>query len=355
MEIQETLLDQLMMVLVQREVPNLDIIQGRFKVVLDRYSISPKEKALVVYTEGKNEIILKRFLLAKAVAGCTSRTIQHYQGCLQRVFRTIGKDVDTITSIDIQTFLAHLIQSSSLLNADNHRRALSSFYTWCYREELVKTNPMNKVERIKIPKKQKKAFTEMDVEKIRNACRSAREKAIVEILLSTGCRVAEIVGIKIDDIKTDQISIFGKGAKWRTVYLSARAQLAVQAYINERQDSNPYLFPKRASAYNIGETFGKNMRTKRSDWYKHKQLVDPEEHSDQGTIEDITRRLGKRAGVEDSHPHRFRRTCATFALRRGMPIEHVSKMLGHEQISTTQIYLDLSEQELEIAHKKYVT
>lgn len=208
---------------------------------------------------------------------------------------------------------------------------------------------MSKIEKIKTQRVKKEAFTEMEVERIRNVTSTGREKAIVEFLLSTGCRVAELVGIRLDEIEGDRVLIHGKGQKDRYVYMNAKTQLAVENYLVERKDANPYLFAGGWS------TAVKHMHGAKKNWYKTEEYVTPDEHLDIGSVQHILRRLAKLAGVKQANPHKFRRTCATFALRRGMPIEQVSKMLGHEQISTTQIYLDLNEEDLAHAHKKYVT
>lgn len=353
----EDALDRIMMVLVKADVPDLQICRSKIAQILGDYDMDKKEKSLTVYTEGKNEYFLKKFILSKAVAGCSKNTLSQYSREIIRALSEIGKDADTVTSDDVQFLLVKIIQRASKSYADNVRRDLSSFYAFLMREELITRNPMLKVERIKLQKKQKLAFTEYEVEKIRNACQNWREKAIVEILLSTGCRVSEINGMRLEDIDGGaqlKISILGKGDKYRTVYLTARADITVREYLAERKDTNPYLFPK--SAVVLGEK-GKNadrLRQLKADWYKDPDLVAPDGNADKSVIESAIRNIGKRAGVENCHPHRFRRTCATFALRRGMPIEQVSKMLGHAEIGTTQIYLDLSEEELAQAHRKYV-
>lgn len=349
-DLRTSALERLLFVLMQRDVPNLPEIKNRFQIILDDYKVEPKETALVVYTEGKNEYYLKRFLLAKAVRGCTKRTLEYYNQDLRLIFGSIGKDVDAITSLDIQLYLAKQLQLVSPTTVNNHRRNLSTFYNWCYLEELIQPNPMNKVEPIKVRTEKKQAFTEIDIEKIRDACRTARERAIVEVFLSTGCRISELINIKINDLKGEGIDVLGKGEKHRMVYLNARAQFAISAYLAERRDKNPYLFP-RASAIMRNR---KNFPKLKAEWYKNPNLVEEDGHIDISSLGQLLRRLGKRAGVKDVHAHRFRRTCATFALRRGMPIEQVSKMLGHEQLDTTQIYLDLTESELAYAHSKYV-
>ncbi len=356
-DLSKAALDRLMFVLVQMDVQQISEIRSRFSLILNDYQIGAKEEALVIYTEGKNEMFIKKFILAKAVAGCSKNTLRNYTNEIKRALDEIGKDADTITAQDIQIHLAKIMQHSSKVYADNVRRDLSSFYGHLVREELIAKNPMNRVENIKITKKKKPAFTEYDVELIRDACQNSREKAIVELLLSTGCRVSELVSIQIEDLESGQqsgVNILGKGDKYRNVYLNAKAAVAVHNYLKDRNDRNPYLFPK--SGVSIGEKSqnGDLMRKLRSEWYKDPRLVAASGPVDKSVIEGIVRGIGKRAGVVECHPHRFRRTCATFALRRGMPIEQVSKMLGHANIATTQIYLDLSDEELAAAHKKYV-
>lgn len=271
----------------------------------------------------------------------------------------MGKDADTVTSDDIQILLALKLRDGvSKSYANTLRLYLSTFYAYLMREELIARNPMLKIEKIKFHKKDEGAFSEIEVERIRDGCRNARERAIVELLLSTGCRLSELVSIRIDDIQDGAATILGKGQKYRNVYLNAKATVAVENYLKERRDANPYLFP--ASVMERGEVFdGKDetsvkFRRLGAEWYKDASLVSPDRAAWKDVIGQIVSRLGRRVKVENCHPHRFRRTCATFALRRGMPVEQVSKMLGHASIATTQIYLDLREDELAQAHRKYV-
>ena len=194
----------------------------------------------------------------------------------------------------------------------------------------------------------------MEVERIRDACRTDRETAIIETLLSTWVRVTELVQIKLTDIQEDKVTVIGKGDKERETYLTPKAQLAIEKYLSERNDNNPYLFPRAKYAGDVRTMVKGKHRKLANRWYTDPKLIDEEGHMDSGTAEQLVRRIGKRAGVEKTHPHRFRRTGATMALRSGMPLLQVSKLLGHEQIGTTQIYLDISDDELMQAHKNYV-
>ena len=349
-DLETALLDRLCYVLVEQGVEDIQVIRNKFLLILQGFDIEPKEEALVVYTEGKNEILLKRFLMSKVIAGCSSRTIQYYGSECRKILEIIGKDADTITSEDIQGYIARrMAQGVSNVTINSERRAFSSFTAWMTEHDILSKNPMLKVEKLKEPKVKKEAFTEIEVEKLRNACESGMEKAIIDLLMSTGCRVSEIAAIEIEKIEGDRIYVLGKGNKYRYVYLNAAAQLSIEKYLSERSDSNPYLFPKGIS---IREMQGNGKGLK--DWYKNPKFI-ADGYREICSIENTVRNIGRRADVKKVHPHKFRRTCATFALKRGMPIEMVSKMLGHANIATTQIYLDLGDEELSAQHKKFVT
>lgn len=338
---------KIMMILKKYDIDEREV-SNKLHVILNEYEITERETQISVRHEDKNQMFMQKFLIAKSVSGRTERTIEFYKKTLVFIFNRICKPADEITTDDIRYYLAvrQTRDGISTVSANNELRVLRTFYAFLLGEELVTKNPCLKIEKIKEEKLKKEAFSEIDIEKIRNSCRTNREKAMVEILLSTGCRVTELVNIKIDDIKSDKLIVHGKGKKDRTVYLNAKSILALQLYLKEREDNNPYLF---ASGYfDCSKYCGIG-----ANWYKDPELVS-DTHADKGTIEQTLRKIGKRAGVDKVHPHRFRRTCATFALRRGMPIEQVSKMLGHNSVDTTMIYLDLSEDELQQAHKKYV-
>ena len=333
-------------------------LKMRIDMVLGHYDITQAEHALTVYEGDINDLMLKRFLSAKIAKGCSKRTIQEYGKTIPRVLKEIGKPYQDVTADDVRLYLATRIHRDkvSKTTANNERRDLSAFYTWLQKEELLLKNPMNRVDKIKVTKMQKPAFTMMDLEKIRYACRSLRETAMVELMLSTWCRVSELVEMKISDVRGGVVTVHGKGDKYRDCYLNAKAILALHNYLNERKDSNPYIFPRgkytcgNASKYMQGLTQKEAMN-----WFRNPELVDESQHMDKSSLEAIIRKIGKRAGVENCHPHRFRRTGATMALRSGMSLITVSKILGHEQIDTTQLYLDISDEELEQAHRKYVT
>ena len=338
--------ERILLCLNKRGINTSDINQELF-IILSDYEITARETSVAVRCDDRNKYYLQKFLIAKTVKGCTDRTLDLYRTEIWKILENINKVVDEITADDVRLYLALRQKRDGVTKrtADNELRYLRSFFGYLTAEELIRKNPVAKIDRIKYDKVKKKAFTELEVEKLRDACKNAWETAVVETLLSTGCRVTELVNIKIQDIEGDQLIVHGKGNKDRTVYLNAKSVVAIEKYLAERKDENVYLFPGG---------FWASSRCDCENWYKYPDRVDLERHCDVGSIGSKLRKIGRRASVERVHPHKFRRTCATFALRRGMPIEQVSQMLGHEQIGTTQIYLDLTEEDLRQAHKKYV-
>lgn len=330
-EEKEILMNQLLMT-IEPYVDDPDAmssIKMKFDMILHDFDFQKAERSLTVYEGDLNEQMIKRFAAAKIAKGLSKRTIEYYVNTLHLFFKATGKTYDQITPDDIRYFLAKkvTIEGVTKVTANNIRRNISSFYSWLQREDLIAKNPMLKVDKIKTTKLNKKAFTNYEIELIRDKCTNVRDRAIVEMLLSTWCRVSELSGMKKEDINGNKILVHGKGDKYRTVYINAKAKVALDKYLASRDDDNPYLFVS---------------------------LNSPHEKLENSGIEIMIRELGKEAGVEHCHPHRFRRTGATLALRTGMPLIQVSKLLGHENVSTTQIYLDINQTELELAHDKYV-
>ena len=342
----QEVMERIMLSLSKRGITDTSISQDLI-IILSDYEITTRETAIAVRCEDRNKYCLQKFLVAKTVKGCTDRTLHLYKKEIWKILEDINKTVDEITADDVRLYLALRQKRDGVTKrtADNELRYLRSFFGYLTAEEVITKNPVAKIDRIKCDKLKKKAFTEMEVERIRDACENTWETAVIEMLLSTGCRVTELVNIKIEDIEKDQLIVHGKGNKDRVVYLNAKAVVAIEKYMADRKDNNAYLFP--------GGFFA-TVRADCKNWYKYPDRVDLERHCNIGTIQSKIRKIGRRASVVQAHPHKFRRTCATFALRRGMPIEQVSQMLGHEQIGTTQIYLDLTEEDLKQAHKKYV-
>lgn len=321
---------------------------------LSEYNVTRKETGLIVYDGGETEYLIKRFIIAKKVKGCTDRTCNVYATNLHRMFSRIGKSPTQCDHTDIQAVLASLIIAGTSKAYQQHiMRTFSSFYGWLAREEIVPKNIMLKIDPVRVSAKHKEAFSDMDVEKIRAACKTLREKALVEVLLSTGCRIFEVAKLTRKEVQQESFTIIGKGDKERTVFMNAKAQITVMAYLAERKDGNPYLFPQSTIEGNVSTNGIGSLRGGLA-WYQNSSQVHKTNHSNPDTLAALIHAIGKRAGVENCHPHRFRRTCATLALRRGMPVTLVQMMLGHSSLATTQRYLDIADEELRDAHRRYV-
>ncbi len=352
---------QKILVALQSEGIDIERVKSKLIIAMDGYEITSRCTEVAVVDEDDTEKYIRLFLMNKRVAGRTENTLHTYRQTLDMFFRECRKSPLEVTADDIKMFLAikEVRDNASKNYLKDLQRPIGSFYTWMHKEEHIARNPMYKVENINVPKVKRKAFSEQDIEKMRMAIGdNLRVMCMFELLLSTWCRASEICQIKISEISEDRgrVTIHGKGQKDRICYINERAKIYLNKYLAERKDNNPYLFTNCTTGIGQVKEFYEKVhkaKVKQKDWWKVPDLV-ADSHIDKSCLETQVRKLGKEAGVEKVHPHRFRRTGATFALRRGMPIEQVSKLLGHESIQTTQIYLDISENELEQSHKKYV-
>ena len=273
---------------------------------------------------------LQEFLDVKALEGCSKATIENYKFNLNKFLLGVGKDPTEIATQDIRKYLADYKRERGVSNTtlDNMRRVFQSFFTWMHREGYIIKDPCAAVNKIRADKIIKNPYSDEEMELMREAANNLREKAIIEVLYSTGMRIGELEKLNKDDIDfvNGKAIVFGKGAKEREVYFNVKAQLALKKYLENRNDTNEALFVGLQSPYN---------RLKVS------------------TYEKILRELGGRCGVH-CHPHRFRRTCATILLNKGMPIQEVSKVLGHAKLETTLIYCEINQQSVAANHKKYM-
>lgn len=350
--------DELCATIISNDLHGANLRNAVF-MVLNKYEITSRSTELVPLDQESNDALLRRFLIAKKVSGRTDRTVQYYGITIRKVLDAIGKNVPDITPDDIRIYMArrqlkdHVTQTTT----SSEIRALSSFFTWVHNEEIITKNPMARVDKVKAEKKAKKAFTDLEVERIRSAAKDERQKCMIELLFSTGCRAMELIQIKRTEIDGDRILVHGKGNKDRYVYLNARAKVALDAYLRERKDDSIWLFPMMDVKNNAERIriFRGTKRGEAHNWWKNPKYVSLNDHMIRETLEENVRRIGREIGIEECHPHKFRRTCATMALKHGMPIEKVSHMLGHEQLDTTKIYLDQTEDEMAEAHRKYVT
>ena len=328
-------------------------LQAVMYAALAGYEMKPTQTSLVVYDEDNAMKYLEKFLIDKKIKGCTDRTLKYYKTQLQFIFEKIGIEPMNIQTDHIRLYIANrqIKDKISDVTVNNEIRVLSSFYEWMQSEEYRLKNPMKRISQIRLYKKKKDAYTDIEIEKMRGALETARDKAMFEMLLSTWCRVSELAQIKLNEINGNEVLLHGKGKKDRTAYLNAKALLAIQNYMNERKDDSPYLFPRMIT---IADSRKKGIPTKELKfYYRIPDMLVTDEHISTSTIEARVRVLGRRLNIF-AHPHKFRRTGATMALRAGMPIEQVSKILGHEDIKTTQIYLDIKETDIKASHERYV-
>jgi site-specific recombinase XerD len=305
-----------------------------FSLILKDYAITEQTGAIVPYDHSDIELF-KTFLGVKAVEGCTRGTLRAYSTGIRMLRRMIEKPLTKITANDIRCVLAIGIARNgwTAVNANNYRRQWSAFFTWAFNEKQIEDNPMIHVKPIKGEKHVRMPFSEEEMERLRNACRTIRERAMLEFFFSTACRVAEVATLNLSALNLPEqcAKVMGKGRKERLVYLNAKAMLYLKQYLNSRTDNCPALFVGTPN--------------------NSKKKIVPLKISG---FEIILREIGKRAGVHHVHPHRFRHTAATYALRRGMPIEQVQQMLGHEKIETTLIYAKINTASLKANHAKFL-
>lgn len=296
---------------------------------LQPLEVKEAEANIVPYEE-TNETLMKYYILAKMSDGLSKRTLRYYKDSLKRFDREVRKPFTACTVMDIQAWLAIVAQRSSKVNADNLRRNVSAFYTWLMDNGIITKNPMRAIKKIKFRKKQVLPFTMEEIEKLRYGAKDIRLRAIIEFLLSTGCRVSEVAGLNRRDVnwKEGECKVLGKGDKERVVFINDAAMLYLEEYLKTRVDHNDALFVSEDKPYERLQVSG---------------------------IEVIIRNLGKAVGVQNVHPHRFRHTVATWAAKRGMSVQLIQKMLGHENIETTLIYATADMDDLRAAHAKYCT
>ncbi|MBQ6577193.1 MAG: tyrosine-type recombinase/integrase [Bacteroidales bacterium] len=311
------------------------------------YDLERKETAMVVYDNGDSEIIGK-FFVAKAVQGCTESTLNTYKTILKMALSAIGKHVRDVSADDIRIFLAKKkVDGCSSAYLAIIYRTLNSLYSWCRKQDLVPANPMDRVERVKVRNRKEEALSVEQMEHVRSAARTARIKALVEMLYSTGCRVSELCALNRTDVDWEkmEVTVLGKGRKYRTVYITQRAKYAYFDYLKVRKDKSPALFGYEPDlgTLDIEKMFSSQGREYRPD----EGRLSPDE------ARGILRKLGEACGFR-LHPHLFRKTVATHALQKGMPIDEVRIMLGHDSIATTTIYAQTLNEDVKDAHKKFI-
>lgn len=296
------------------------------EVLLKNLSDARPEKEQV-----SNEEYLKMFIDAKQIEGCSARTLQYYQVTVEHLLKNIDIPIRKVTTDEIRTYLAEYQQRNncSKVTVDNVRRNISSFFSWLEEEDYILKSPMRRIHKIKTKQPVKEIISDEMIEMLRDHCRCTRDLAMIDLLYSTGIRVGEMVGLNISDIDFEEREciVYGKGDKERRVYFDAKAKLHLQNYIKTRNDTNPALFVTLDAPYERLKISGVEIRV---------------------------RELGRRLNIEKIHPHKFRRTMATRAIDKGMPIEQVQKILGHSQIGTTMQYAIVNQNNVKTSHRRYI-
>lgn len=274
---------------------------------------------------------VRLFLEAKRIEGCSDRTIVYYKTTIEHFFSTVPDPVRKITTEIIRTYLVEYQKRNncSKVTVDNVRRNISSFFSWLEEEDYILKSPMRRIHKIRSEKVVKQVISDESVEKLRDNCSQARDLAIIDLLYSTGIRVGELVNLNIRDVDFEhrECIVLGKGNKERKVYFDAKAKIHLQDYLRERTDDNDALFVTLDAPHNRLKISGVEIRL---------------------------RELGRRLNLEKIHPHKFRRTMATRAIDKGMPIEQVQKLLGHSQIDTTMQYAIVNQNNVKASHQRYM-
>lgn len=318
---------------IQQMLPFLNNTQViKLKMVMEQtlfeYEIS--EKRIETDENNNNELILT-FIAAKRIEGCSEKTLKYYENTIDSMVKAIGKSVQSILTEDLRRYLT-MYQSknqSSRVTIDNIRRILSSFFSWLEDEDYIVKSPVRRIHKVKTVSCVKETYSDEDLESMRDNCRNLRDLAIIDVLSSTGMRIGEMVLLNRDDINfvERECVVFGKGNKERIVYFDARTKLHLQKYLQSRNDDNPALFVT---------------------------LRAPHSRITIGGIECRLRDFGRQMNLNRVHPHKFRRTLATRAIDKGMPIEQLQRLLGHQRIDTTLQYAMVKQSNIKSAHRKYI-
>lgn len=318
-------------------IEELDIVSAAMDQTAIEYDIQPKCTEIIVANQNGVPEVLKLFLTALVVEDKAEGTLKDYRLNLQHMFASIPKSFDKITTNDLRVYLYNYKANRNVANStlDHVRIVINAFYNWCRHEGLVTVNPCETIRPIKVPESSRQPLDQMELELIRDACKDLREKALIDFLYSTGCRVDEVVEMKVADIDWKEHSALvrhGKGDKERIVYLNPECEISLKKYLKERKNQTEYVFSHERKLKNP------KMSTR--------------------AIQEIIRKIVSRVELESGKkitPHVFRHTTATIALTNGMPIEQVQKMLGHSKLDTTMIYAKVRDAAVQESHKKYVT
>lgn len=278
-----------------------------------------------------DHILIDSFIAAKRLEGCSERTLSFYKNTIDKMQETVGKRIKAITTEDLRGYLSGYQNGKSVskVTIDNIRRNLSSFFSWLEDENYILKSPVRRIHRVKSSTSVKETYSDEDLEKLRDSCSEIRDLAIIDILASTGMRVGELVRLNRADVNFNEREcvVLGKGDKERIVYFDARTKIHLTNYLEGRTDAEQALFVS---------------------------LKAPYERLSIGGVETRLKKIGNALEIDNVHPHKFRRTMATTAIDKGMPIEQVQKLLGHEKIDTTLHYAMVKQSNVKNAHRKYI-
>lgn len=309
----------------------LVILDETLRNVLKDFDLVEAKCEFDVKQSQENSILLMNFLASKHVEGCSERTIRYYHSTIDKMLNVVNKKIEFISTDDLRKYLADYKDNNnaSKTTIDNVRRVLSSFFSWLEDEDYILKNPVRRICKIKTKKVVKEVISDENFEILRDSCSNVRDLAMIELLASTGIRVGELVNLNIDDVLFNEREcvVLGKGDSERIVYFDAKTKIHLLKYLENRTDNNPALFVSFKKPY---KRLGING------------------------VERRIRELGNGANIKKVHPHKFRRTMATNAIDKGMPIEQVQKLLGHVQIDTTMQYAMVNQSNVKISHRKYI-
>lgn len=289
-------------------------------------------KASDAQESAENGGLLTVFIAAKRIEGCSEKSLKYYDATIRQMVSKVDKPVREIGTDDLRGYLADYQRERGLskVTIDNMRRIFSSFFGWLEDEDYILKSPVRRIHKVKTEKTIKETFSDESLELLRDACEEIRDLAMIDLLASTGMRVGELVQLNREDINFHEREcvVFGKGGRERVVYFDARTKIHLLNYLDSRNDNNPALFVS---------------------------LTLPRERLLIGGVETRLREIGKRADMQKVHPHKFRRTLATRAIDKGMPIEQVQRLLGHVKIDTTMHYAMVNQTNVKNSHRKFIS
>ena len=310
----------------EKQIEKIVIILNRYEIIEKTDEYQKKKEQL------ENINIVERFISAKEIEGCSKKTLKYYKDTIDKMVNDIDKPIKEIKTEDLRKYLSNYKEDSNcnLISIDNMRRIFSSFFSWLEEEDYILKSPARRIHKIKTALIIKNTYTDENIEEMRDTCKNnIRNLAMIELLISTGMRVGELVKLNISDINFEDRSciVFGKGSKQREVYFDAKTKLHLKEYLKIRKDDEEALFVSRKKPYQRLSISG---------------------------IELIIRKIGKECEIDKAYPHKFRRTLATKAIDKGMPVEQVQKLLGHVKIETTMHYAMVNQNNVKISHRKYI-